>query len=144
MLNLRLHRFENTSLLKEWKGQGQPLHALLQAYTIQRPNAQRQGTGHNAPPAFPSGCPTPGVGSPRLSSGQSSPALGSTWRPRPPVHRGNCQCTGSPVVSLRLPPRLVLRFPLLPFRNKMQQEPPELSRRRSSGVAASQAELLEL
>jgi hypothetical protein len=138
--------------LKIWKGKGQPLQ---EAYTIHPTQRTIQGTGHELPhraflrvTRFLVSVTRPFCG---LTTLHASPAPDSTRRPHPPVHRGNRGNTGSPVVSLSLSTEaraslVVLSLPFLcsPVCSKMQEEPLESCRRRSSSVAASQADLPEL
>lgn len=102
--------------LKIWKGKGQPLQ---EAYTIHPTQRTIQGTGHELPhraflrvTRFLVSVTRPFCG---LTTLHASPAPDSTRRPHPPVHRGNRGNTGSPVVSLRCPLRLVLPLSFFPF-----------------------------
>lgn len=138
--------------LKIWKGKGQPLQ---EAYTIHPTQRTIQGTGHELPhraflrvTRFLVSVTRPFCG---LTTLHASPAPDSTRRPHPPVHRGK---PWKHRVTRRLSPLstearaslVVLSLPFLcsPVCSKMQEEPLESCRRRSSSVAASQADLPEL
>ena len=105
-------------LNKIWKGKGQPTTAGGTHYSPDPTHNTRNGS-RIATPFFSPGHPISGVGYPAFLRARNPALLArsrlSTRRPRPPVHRVNRRKTGSPVVSLRCPLRLVLPLSFFPF-----------------------------